>query len=149
MTGVPSAKFQNKFKNFLIEVPLFDVLICVLWSLWTQLFKPENHQKPSTLLAYMNSFNIETIIIIIIWDAYYPYSQLRAELQRTRLQRVREAGMQGRLWLPGTSTHYDHGAQPEIESVWFFPREENWMVWKTLVAQQRTNATNPTYANIQ
>ena len=30
------------------------------------------------------------------------------------IQRVQEAGMQGRLWLPATSTHYDHGAQPNI-----------------------------------
>ena len=56
------------------------------------------------------------IIIIIIWEANHPYSQLTAELQRIRL-RVQEAGMQGRLWLPATSTSYDHGAQPEIESV--------------------------------
>ena len=56
-------------------------------------------------------------LIITIWGANRPYSQLRAELRRTRLQRVREAGMQGRLWLPATSTHYDHGAQPKIESV--------------------------------
>ena len=28
-----------------------------------------------------------------------------------RLPRVREAGMQGRLWQPTTSTHYHHGAQ--------------------------------------
>ena len=74
------------------------------------------------------------------FGANHPYSQLWAELRRTRLQRVREAGMQGRLWLPATSTHYDHGAQPKIESIWFFTREENRMVWKTFVAQQRTNA---------
>ena len=49
----------------------------------------------------------------------------RAELRRTRLQRVREAGMQGRLWLPATSTHYDHGAQPRLKVFDFFPREEN------------------------
>ena len=47
--------------------------------------------------------------------AKHPYSQLRAELRRTRLQRVWEAGMQGRLWLPATSTHYDHGAQPRFK----------------------------------
>ena len=51
-------------------------------------------------------------VIIIIWGANHPYSQLRAESRRTRLQRVREAGMQGRLWLPATSIRYDHGAQP-------------------------------------
>ena len=51
-------------------------------------------------------------MIIIIWGANHPYSQLRAELRRTRLQSVQEAGMQGRLWLPATSTYYDHGAQP-------------------------------------
>ena len=33
-----------------------------------------------------------------------------------RLQRVREAGMQGHLCQPATLTH-DHGAQPESESV--------------------------------
>ena len=37
-----------------------------------------------------------------------------------RLQRVREAGMQGRLWLPATSTHYDHGVQPRSK-VFNFP----------------------------
>ena len=49
--------------------------------------------------------------------ANHPYSQLRAELQRTRLQRVREAGIQGRLWLPATSTHYDHRAQPKVRQI--------------------------------
>ena len=71
------------------------------------------------------------------------YSSLlaaRAELRRTRLQRVREAGMQGRIQLPATSTHYDHGAQPRSKVFDFFLREENWIVWQTLVAQQRTNA---------
>ena len=57
-----------------------------------------------------------------------------------RLQRVREAGMQWRLWLAATSTHYDHGAQPRSNVFDFFLREENWIVRKTLVAQQRTNA---------
>ena len=33
---------------------------------------------------------------------------------------------------------YDHGAQPRSKVFDFF--EENRMVWKTLVAQQRTNA---------
>ena len=50
--------------------------------------------------------------LVIIGGANHPYSQLRAELRRTRLQRVREAGLQGRIQLPATSTHYDHGAQP-------------------------------------
>ena len=72
--------------------------------------------------------------------AYHPYSQLRAELRRTLLQRVREAGMQGRIQLPATPTHYDHGAQPRLKVFDFFLREENRIVWKTLVAQQRTNA---------
>ena len=80
------------------------------------------------------------IHVIIIWGANHPYSQLRAELRRTRLQRVREAGMQGRIQLPATSTHYDHGAQPRSKVFDFFLREENRIVWKTLVAQQRTNA---------
>ena len=62
------------------------------------------------------------IITIIILGDNHPYSQLRTELLRTRLQRVREAGMQGRLALPSTSTHYDHEAQQKIESVWFFSR---------------------------
>ena len=30
--------------------------------------------------------------------------------------------MQGRLWLPATSTHYDHGAQPRSKLFGFFPR---------------------------
>ena len=51
-----------------------------------------------------------------IWEANHPHSQLRAELRRTGLQRVREAGMQKRLWLPAISTHYDQGAQQKIES---------------------------------
>ena len=49
------------------------------------------------------------------------HNNKRAELRRTRLQRVREAGMQGRLWLPATSTHYDHGAQPISRAFDFFP----------------------------
>ena len=60
------------------------------------------------------------VVIKIIWEANYPYSQLRAEMRRTQLQRVWEAGMQERLWLPAKSTHYDHGAQPEIKSEWFW-----------------------------
>ena len=61
------------------------------------------------------SMNVITIIITAIWGANHSYSQLRAELQRTQLQRVREAGMQGRLWLLATSTHYDHRAQPRLK----------------------------------
>ena len=56
------------------------------------------------------------------------------------IQRVREAGMQGRIQLPATSTHYDHGAQPRSKVFDFFLREENRIVLKTLVEQQRTNA---------
>ena len=67
---------------------------------------------------------------IIIWGANHPCSQLRAELRRTRLKRVREAGMQGRIQLPATSTHYDHGAQPRSKVFDFFLREENRIVWK-------------------
>ena len=48
--------------------------------------------------------------------------------------------MQGCIQLPATSTHYDHGAQPRSKVFYFFLREENQIVWKTLVAQQRTNA---------
>ena len=87
-----------------------------------------------TPLSYINN--------LIIWGANHPYSQLRAELRRTRLQRVREAGMQGRIQLPATSTHYDHGAQPRSKVFIFFLWEENRIVWKTLVAQQRTNANS-------
>ena len=81
-----------------------------------------NMLKQTTLNSFKIALHSELffIIIIIIWGANHPYSQLRAELQRTRLQRVREAGMQGRLWLPATSTHNDHEAQPKIESVYFF-----------------------------
>ena len=61
-----------------------------------------------------------SIYKIIIWGANRPYSPLRAELRRTRLQRVREVGMQGRIQLPATSTHYDHGAQPRSKVFDFF-----------------------------
>ena len=69
----------------------------------------------ATCLNFSNNFYFlfESLIIL--------YWQLRPELRRTRLKRVREAGMQGLLWQPAISTHYDLGAQPEIESVWFFP----------------------------
>ena len=66
-----------------------------------------------SLVTYFHLIII-TIIIIIFWGANHPYTQLRAELRRL-WQLVQEAGMQGRLWLPATSTHYDHGAQPENE----------------------------------
>ena len=61
-------------------------------------------------------------MIIIIWGANRPYSQLRAELRRTRLQRVREAGMQGRLWLPATSTHYMTTEHSQRSKVFDFSR---------------------------
>ena len=48
----------------------------------------------------------------INWRANHPHSQLRAELRWTRLECVREAGMQGCFWVPAKSTHYDHRAQP-------------------------------------
>ena len=47
--------------------------------------------------------------------------------------------MQGCLQLPATSTHYDHGAQPRSK-VFDFSPEETGIGWKTLMAQQRTNA---------
>ena len=71
-------------------------------------------------LVLLPHFNLS---IIIIWEANHPFSQLRAELRRARLQPVREAGMQGRLWQPDTnplgprSKHFLY-----IERVWFFPR---------------------------
>ena len=49
-----------------------------------------------------------------------------------RLQRDREAECKGA---------YDHRAQPEIESDWVFPREENRMVLKSLMEQQITQLT--------
>ena len=64
---------------------------------------------------------------LTIWGANHPLSPLKAELRRMRLQRVREAGMQGRLLLTATSTHYDYGAQPRSKVE---PREENRMVWE-------------------
>ena len=48
------------------------------------------------------------IIIVTIWWPNHPYMQLRAEMRRTWLQRVREAGMQGRLWPQLNSTHTWH-----------------------------------------
>ena len=93
-----------------------------------------------TALLHISFPPIDIKIIIIIWRANHPYSQLRAELRRTLLQRVREAGMQGCLWLPATSAHYDHGAQPRSKVFDFFPGEENRIVCKTLVVQKRTNA---------
>ena len=72
--------------------------------------------------------------------ANHPYSQLRAELRRTRLQRVREAGMQGRFWLASTSTHYEQGAQPRSKVFDFSRGRKTGWSGKPLVAQQRTNA---------
>ena len=80
------------------------------------------------------------IMIIIIWRADHPYSQLTAELRRTRLKtcsRSRHARA------PLAASHINPlwpRSTAKIKSVWFFQREENRMVWKTLVAQQRTNA---------
>ena len=68
-----------------------------------------NSRAFGTFKVYL--FASKLIKIIIIWGANHSYSQLRAELRRTRLQHVCEAGM------PATSTHYYHGAQPKIESV--------------------------------
>ena len=79
-------------------------------------------------------------LLIIIWGANQPSSQLRAELRRTRLQRVWQAGMQGCLLAASHIKPLWPQSTAKVESLWFFPREENRIVWKTLVAQQRTNA---------
>ena len=94
----------------------------------------------SAFLAAMVAFLI-IIIIIIIWGANHPYSQLCkrwiAKDAATMCSRSRyargplAANHINPLWPRSTA---------KIKSVWFFPREENRMVWKTLVAQQRTNA---------
>ena len=48
--------------------------------------------------------------------------------------------MQGCLHLPDTPTHYDLGEQPRSQASNLLSRDDNRRVWKTLLAQHRTNA---------
>ena len=77
---------------------------------------------------------------IIIWGANHPYLQLRAELRRTRLQVFEKLAFKGAF---GCQPHQpivttEHSQRSKVFDC--FLREENRMVWKTLVAQQRINA---------
>ncbi len=67
----------------------------------------------------MANMIIIIIIIIVIWEPNYPSSFIAKESAKTSRRHAKPP-----LAASYIDPYYDHGAQPEVESVCFFPEGE-------------------------